>query len=435
MRRDIQLNTRVTSAHYDELKNIWNVKTTDGQSLTCHFFIPATGALSASLDPPFPGLDTFKGDWYKSSNWGNRKLNFEGKRVAVVGTGATGVQIVPIVAHNAASVTVFQRTPNYVLPGRNYQVTEALNQEVKRNYDDVWNLAQNQVFGFAMPTSGRTIADVDDAGHQQVLEAGWEAGGFRFIFETFDDMLLDPKSNEVAAEFVRRKIRAVVKDPKKADLLCPKYPLMAKRPPLGHFYYEAYNRPNVQLVDVSKNPIVEATTKGLRTATDEYEFDIIIFAIGFDVATGGLDNIDIRGPTQSLKEDWSKRLETYLGIGVEGFPNLLLIAGPQVPSANVPVVIDHTAEWIGNLISHMRKNGYRRLEPKSEAVDRWCDQCQLVFDSTLLAKASEQVSSWYIGANVPGKRHTVLLYFGGLVEYMKHSRKEAGDGYQGFKFS
>jgi len=437
MRKDIQFSSRVKSAHYDEAKNIWTITTEKGDSYTSTFFIPASGVLSIGRKPPFPGVDSFKGEWYQTSSWPKERVDFVGKRVAVVGTGATGVQVVPIVAHHAKSVTVFQRTANYVIPGRNHALTEDQLQEIKRNYDEIWNKARGQVFGFPMETYGRTIDSVkDEAEHQRILEAGWESGGFRFVFETFDDLLTNDKSNEAAAAFVRNKIHTIVKDPKTADLLSPNYPLLAKRPPLGHFYYEAFNRPNVKLVDISNDPIQEITPQGIRTGTAEYEFDTIIYAIGFDAGTGALIQMDVRGKNnRSLSEEWSKRLETYLGITVEGYPNMFMITGPQSPFANIPVVIDNTVDWIGKAISYMRDHGYKRAEPTQGASEKWGDHVKAVFDATAMARSSATVHSWFVGANVPGKPLAALFYFGGVAAYFEHCEKEAAAGFPDLKFS
>ncbi|KAJ9646677.1 hypothetical protein H2204_000369 [Knufia peltigerae] len=437
MHKDIQFNTAIVGAKWDESTRTWTVLTATGASYTCRFFIPATGALSGSLEPPFPGLNTFQGEWYKTSDWPKDKtVDFLGKRVAVVGTGATGVQVVPIVAHSAASVTVFQRTPNYVLPGRNFYVPEPMNNEVKRNYDQVWGKAMQHVFGFPFDKETRTLASVpDDEERRQILEAGWEAGGFRYVYQTFEDLFYDAKSNEMVSEFVRQKIRAIVKDPKTADLLCPRYPIMAKRPPSGHFYYESFNRPNVSLVDISDSPITEVTKTGLRTATNEYDFDIIIFAVGFDVATGGLTRIDIQGLESTLKEDWGKSLTTYMGVGVSGYPNMFLVAGPHAPASNVPVAVDVMCDWIGKEINYMAKHGYTRIEPSAEAQNEWCKKCASDFEGSLLAKASEEIKSWYIGANVPGKPYSVLLYFGGLQKYLVMAHDEEEAQYPAFRFS
>jgi cation diffusion facilitator CzcD-associated flavoprotein CzcO len=281
IRKDIQLNTKVTAASRDESSNIWRVTTAQGEEYTCRFLVSATGPLATPIKPPYPGLESFKGEWYQTGLWPKDKVQFTGKRVAIIGTGATGVQLLPVIAHTAKHVTVFQRTPNYVIPGRNHTLIDEQMDEIKANYQDVFTRARSQVYGFDITDATLKIDDLgSDAEIQQVLEAGWEKGGFRYIFETFSDVVLSPKSNEAVSEFVRRKIRAIVKDKEVADLLCPHYPIVSKRPPVGHFYYEAFNRDNVNLVDIKSDPIQEITSAGLRTSGREFEFDMIIFAIG-----------------------------------------------------------------------------------------------------------------------------------------------------------
>jgi cyclohexanone monooxygenase len=355
--------------------------------------------------------------------------------VGVVGTGATAVQVIPEIAHLAEHVTVFQRTPNYVMPSRNHPVTEAKRTEIKRNYDAIWAQARRQVFAFPMDPAGRTMADVTPEQHQQVLEAGWEAGGFRYIFETFDDLMVNEESNEVASEFLRNKIRAIVKDPKTAELFCPDYPLATKRPPLGHFYYETFNRDNVTLVDVSDNPIQEITPRGLRTETDEYQFNVIIFAVGFDAVTGALTHLDVRGTGgTTIAQKWAAGPETYLGICVEGFPNMFMISGPQAPFANIPVIIDNTVDWIGQAITHMRAGGHRRMDATAEASQEWSLLTKKLLDATILAKG-ERVHSWFLRANIPGKPVSVLFYFGGAGAYFDHCQQVADQNFPGLAFS
>ncbi|EXJ78156.1 cyclohexanone monooxygenase [Capronia epimyces CBS 606.96] len=437
LRQQFEFNTRIASAEYNSDRNVWTVTTSTGQSYTSTFLITASGPLSSQRRPPFDGLDSFQGKWYQTSSWPKEGVDLVGKRVAVIGTGATGVQVIPIVAHEAESLTVFQRTPNYVIPGRNHSISPELLGEIRRNYDQVWNQARGHVFGLAYSPADRTVADVNEAEHQEVLERGWETGGFRFVFESFDDVLLDPKSNEAMAEFVRNKIRTIVKDKKTAELLSPKYPFLAKRPPLGHFYYEAYNRPNVKLVDISDNPIKELTPKGIRTQSgDEYEFDVIIFAIGFDVATGALTDMDIRGRDHtSLSEKWSKTLETFLGITVPGFPNLFMASGPQSPFANIPVCIDHEVNFIGRAISDLRQHGHTKMEPTEAAALQWATHVEESFKATLLGSSSAKVHSWYVGANVPGKPQNVQFYFGGVGNYFAQIEKEAAAGFPSFEKS
>jgi cyclohexanone monooxygenase len=434
MRRDIQFSTRVRTAVYDEDARTWEVTTDRGDSYTCTYFITAAGVLSEPYKPTFPGLDDFQGEWYLTGHWPHEEVDFTGKRVAVIGTGATGVQIIPIAAHTAAEVTVFQRTPNWVLPARNYTLTEDERRAIRADYDQIWERARKHYFAFPWEPANRVMSDVTPEEAQKILERGWEAGGFRFIFETFDDILTDEKSNEVAAEFMRNKIRAMVHDPDTAELLCPKdYPLAAKRPPLGHFYYEAFNRDNVTLVDVSDNPITEITRTGVRTGAEEYDADIIVFATGFDAVTGALVNLDVRGRGGvTLQEKWAAGPKTQLGIGVDGFPNMFMICGPQTPFANIPVVIDGIADWIGQAINHLRENDLAEMEATPEAVESWRRHVEDLVNATLLPKGKR---SWFLGANVPGKPNVVLFHFGGAGMYRREAQEAIDRGFEGFAFT
>ncbi|HEY2202892.1 MAG TPA: NAD(P)/FAD-dependent oxidoreductase [Pseudonocardia sp.] len=434
MRRDIRLRTRVRSAVYDEASRTWTVTTDQGQTLTCTYFITAAGLLSQPYRPPFPGLDDFEGEWHVTGHWPKDGVDVAGKRVAVIGTGATAVQVIPIVAHTAAHLTVFQRTPNYVLPARNYTLTDDERRSIRANYESIWRKTREHFFAFAMDYTGRTVDDVTPEEHQKILEGGWEAGGFRFIFETFDDIFVDERSNEAAAEFVRNKIRAIVKDPETAELLCPKdYPLAGKRPPLGHFYYETFNRDNVSLVDVNESPIEGITATGVRTATGEHEADIIIFATGFDAVTGSLTTMDIRGRNgTTLTEKWQAGPRTHLGIAVDEFPNMFMICGPQTPFANIPVVIDGIVEWIGGAIRHLRDNDVCAMEAAPEAVDHWRRHMDDLVNATVLPKGR---NSWFLGDNIPGKPHVVLFYFGGAGAYRKECQEAADRGFEGFALS
>jgi cyclohexanone monooxygenase len=282
LRKDVQLNTTVTAAHRDEKHNLWTVSTSDGAQYTCTYLVAGTGPLATPIKPPFPGLDTFKGEWFQTGIWPAKKIDFANKRVAVIGTGATAVQVIPIVAHSAKHLTVFQRTPNYVIPGRNHPLLPHQTEEILRDYPEIKQRAMEQTWGFDMMDSKQMYDAIkeDPAEVQRILEGGWEKGGFRYFFETFADLLISDESNREIAEFIRRKIKAIVKDPKTAELLCPQYPVVTKRPPLGHNYYEAYNRPNVRLVNIKNDPIQDVTTTGLKTGSEEFEFDMIIFALG-----------------------------------------------------------------------------------------------------------------------------------------------------------
>jgi cation diffusion facilitator CzcD-associated flavoprotein CzcO len=457
LRKHIELNTRVTTAHWDATQNTWTVTTSKGETYTANFLVTATGPLATPLKPPFPGLDSYKGEWYQTGLWPKEKIDFAGKRVGVVGTGATAVQVIPIVstlfifapihymgssrpsqvAHNAKSLTVFQRTPNFVLPARNYPLTDDQQAALKRDCETVLNRARTQSFGMDMVDATLKSTDLQtEAEIQRVLEYGWEIGGFRFVFETFGDMLTDLKCNETAGEFVRNKIRSVVKDPKTAELLCPYYTILSKRPPLGHFYYEAFNRPNVQLVDVKNDPITAITPNGLRTGSTEYEFDMLIFAIGFDAITGTLAQIDIRGSDDKhLGDQLEKDLSTAYGITVPNFPNLFMVSGPQAPFANLPVIIDNTVSWIGQALSYMRDRGHQRVDTKPGVADNWSELVDACFQGTVLPQGAKDTRSWYIGANVGDKTVRPLFYFGGVKPYFEYCDKEINEGFPGFVFS
>ena len=285
LRKQIQFKTQISGAYRDEANNVWKVKTSDGNEFTSTFLITATGPLATPLKPPFPGLDSYKGEWYQTGLWPKHEVDFVGKRVAVVGAGATAVQVIPVVAHSAKSLTVFQRTPNYVFPARNHPLTPAQMNEIKRNYEKHWQRARGQAFGMDFVDATRKMDDMkDEKAFERILNMGWEQGGFRFVFETFADMLTNQKCNDAAAEFVRNKIRSIVHDEETAELLCPHYSILSKRPPLGHHYYETFNRENVKLVDVRTDPIEDVTPTGLRTKSTEYDFDLIIFAVSIPIS-------------------------------------------------------------------------------------------------------------------------------------------------------
>jgi cyclohexanone monooxygenase len=434
MRKDIQFNARVVSARFDEANTTWEVTTDQGDTYRCTYLVTSAGLLSSPYQPDFPGLDDFTGDWYLTGRWPKDGVDFTGKRVAVIGTGATAVQAIPMIAHTAKHLTVFQRTPNYVLPARNYLLSDDERQAIRANYDEIWSKCRRHFFGFPWDYAGRTIADVTPEEHQKILEGGWEVGGFRFIFETFDDVFTDEASNAVASEFVRNKIRAVVHDPETAELLCPKdYPLAGKRPPLGHFYYETFNRDNVSLVDVSAEPIAGITANGVRVGDDEYEADIIVFATGFDAVTGSYTGLDIRGRDGvELAQRWREGPKTQLGITVDGFPNLFMICGPQTPFANIPVVIDGIVDWIGGALTHLRENSFKTIEPTPDAVEKWTRHMEDLVNATVLPQGK---NSWFLGQNIPGKPNVVLFHFGGVGVYREECQDEADRGYRSFTLS
>ena len=438
LRRDIQFGTRVRAAVFDEERDRWTVTTEQGETFDCRYLISASGLLSAPHEPPYAGLKDFRGDWYLTARWPHEPVDVTGKRVAVIGTGASAIQLIPIVAETAARLTVFQRTANYVLPARNYVLHDAQRQAIKANYPKIWEKTGRQAMGMPMNPANRTMADVTPEQHRRILEAGWEEGGFRYFLETFDDIFVDADSNALASEFVRDKIRTIVKDPATAELLCPNadHPLGAKRPPLGHFYYETFNRENVELVDVFDNAIADVTPTGVRLADGtEYEVDVIIFAMGFDAMTGSQTSIDVHGRNGStIAAKWRGGPRTHLALTVDDFPNFFLIAGPQIPFANAPVMIEPSAEWIGGAIAHMREHGYTRMEATPEAVEEYQAQISAFYNATIFP-AGENIRSWFVGANTPGKSFGVALNFGGFPNYITEVTREAQGGYGCYRFS
>jgi cation diffusion facilitator CzcD-associated flavoprotein CzcO len=437
MRKDITFNTKIVSAHFDDETTRWTFTTDGGETVTSRFFVSAAGLLTVLLDPPFPGRDRFEGECYDTARWPKDGVDFTGKRVAVIGAGASGVQVMPIAAHSAAQVTLFQRTPNYVMPARNHPLTDAQSNEIKANYTEIWDQARRQAFGFPMDPAGRTISDVTPEEIERILEAGWESGGFRFVFETFDDLMVSDECNAYATEFVRKKIRAIVKDPKTADILCPDYPLGAKRPPLGHFYYETFNRDNVDIVNVKDEAIEEITAKGIRTTKGEYEFDVIVLALGFDGVVGAMTHMDVRGRRgETINEKWAGAPETNLGICVEGFPNMFMILGPSTTAGNVPVVMDEVVKWIGRALRHMDERGYARMETTKEASDAWYKVSMDVLEQTVLThvEVGQGIHSWMIGTNVSGEVRP-LFYMGGAGNYFALINEIADRDFEGFVFA
>lgn len=433
----IRFGQTVTAASYDELANLWTVTTADGGQFTCTYLLPAVGPLSIPLDPKFKGMENFKGESYSTGRWPKEPVDFTGKRVAVIGTGASGIQTIPLVAEVAEHLTVFQRTPNYVMPSQNFDLDEKFQQVLKTELPQEWEKAQNHFFGFPLVPSGRTFESVTDEERERIFEEGWKKGGFHFVFETFDDIVYDQRSNDAAADFIRRKIKETVKDPEVAELLTPRnHPYVAKRPPSGTNYYETFNRENVTLVDIKSDPIELMTESGLRTRDGkEYEFDAVVFATGFDAVTGALDRIAITGKGGvKLTDQWVNGVETNLSIGVPNFPNMFMLFGPQVSYANAPVVTESLAGWLRDAIEHMRANGYDRVECTEGSASNWSTAVDEVFNQTLL-REGESVGSWYLGANVPGKPRRVLFYFGGADNFDTLLKQNVQQNFEGFEFT
>ncbi len=435
LRRDIQLQARVVSAVYDEAEDRWLVTTEAGERFLARYCIMATGCLSIPQAPTFPGLDSFKGEWYHSANWPHEGVDFAGKRVGLIGTGSSGVQMTPEIAAQAAHLTVFQRTANYSVPAQNEPITPEQLKEVKANYGARRERALETHTGHFLIANDKSAMEVSEEERRKEFEFRWKGagGGFRML-RAFNDLMVNKQSNEKAAEFVRSKIRETVKDPVTAELLCPKedLPFGTKRLCVDTDYYQTFNRPNVALVDVKSDPLVEATPTGLRTQSGKhFALDVIVFATGFDAMTGALKSIDVRGVGgQVLRDKWAHGPRTYLGLAVAGFPNLFILAGPGSPSvlSNMVHSIELHVDWLTRCLEEARERGVRRIEAQQQAEDDWVRHVNEVADRTLYPTAN----SWYMGSNMPGKPRVFMPYVAGVPAYRKIVNEVAADGYRGF---
>ena len=432
----IQLNTEIVSADFQEGSGLWLVKTGAGEEYTCKYFVSAMGMISEPVIPKFKGIENFKGACFHSARW-PEGLDYEGKRIGIIGAGSTTVQMLPVTTETAKSVTVFQRTANFVMPAVQKPMTPEWDKEIKENYDDIIAKCRNHVFGMAFDSPvGRTIADTRPEEVQKILEEHWPRGSFRFVFETFDDLLGDPESNKVAGDFVIKKMKERVNDPEIAEMLTPKgYPFFAKRPPLDHNYFEAYNRENVKLVDINdREPIVEFTETGIHTTENEYEFDIVVLATGFQAYTGAQEALPIRGRNGLLLRDkWDAVSSSILGVFVAEFPNLFMITGPQAPFANLPTSIEQNIKYIVDCVKKMESEGYDLCEPQQKAEDDWVQHVAEVHEQTLMAQG-DKVHSWMMGANLEDRAPRVLIYFGGANVYYDLMRTSVDLGFPEVQF-
>ena len=431
LRRDIQLETRVTAAVFDEATSRWSIRTDRGHEVSAQFCIMATGCLSSAQVPKFEGLESFKGKWYHTGHWPHEGVDFTGQRVGVIGTGSSAIQSIPIIAEQAAHLFVFQRTPNFSVPAHNAPLDPEFERQVKANYAEFRRQARESRVGFVVERNDASALDVSPEEREREYETRWKRGGLGFS-STFNDILLSKDANGTAAEFFRAKIQSIVRDPAVADTLTPKtYPLGTKRLCVDTNYYATFNRDNVTLVDLTKSPIEAITPDGVRTSRQAYALDSIVFAIGFDAMTGALLAVDIRGRDgQTLKERWAEGPKTYLGLAVAGFPNLFMITGPGSPSvlSNMIVSIEQHADWIADCIEYLRNNDRKAIEATMEAQDKWVQHVNEVGHLTLYPQAN----SWYMGANIPGKPRIFMPYIGGVGVYRQKCDEVAAKGYEGF---
>jgi cyclohexanone monooxygenase len=431
LRSGITFNTRVTSAVLDEDTLRWTVTTDGGEVISARFCIMATGPLSAALTPDFPGLRTFAGEVYHTAHWPHEPVDFTGKRVAVIGTGSSGIQSVPVIAEQAEQLYVFQRTPNYSVPAGNRTLTADDVAEYKASYAERRRLSWRSGGGSPHTPHPKLTMQATARERREAFEKRWELGGVLFS-KTFTDQMTDMAANEEARKFYEEKVRAVIDDPQVADLLIPTdHPIGTKRICTDTNYFQTFNRPNVNLVSVRATPIESIDTTGINTADAHYDLDVIVFATGFDAMTGALGKIDIvgRGGAQ-MREHWKDGPRTYLGLGVDGYPNLFIVSGPGAPAvlANMVLHAEAHVNWIADCIAHLDQHGHAGIEAIPDAVDNWLAECAQRAEATLFTKAN----SWYLGANVPGKPRVFMLFLGGFAVYNGICAEVANAGYKGF---
>lgn len=435
LRPDIQLDTKVARADFDDQNNQWIIQTANGEQFESTFLVTAVGCLSTANIPTIPGLEDFGGDWYHTGHWPHDGVDLAGKRVGLVGTGSTGIQAAPVIAEQAAHLTVFQRTANYSVPSRNCPLDDEAQAWIARNRDEIRRQARRTTNGHPFDIPERSALDVPADERTAIYEAAWERGGLRFR-ATFKDLLTSREANETASGFIRDKIRSIVKNPDTAEKLVPHDHLYAtKRPPIDTNYFETFNRDNVALVDLKAEPLERIVKEGFRTTAGTYPLDVIVFATGFDALTGPLFGLNVHGSDGvALKDVWADGPRTYLGLQTPGFPNLFTITGPGSPSVltNMPVAIEQHAEWIAECISHLRETGASRIEATPEATAKWGQHVNDAAAKTLLPMAS---SSWYLGANVPGKPKVFMPYAGGMAHYAQICADVAANRYDGFAIS
>ena len=429
LRRDIRLGTTVTAARFE--RDAWVVTTAGGEELSARHLILAVGNLTAVKRPDFAGLEDFEGDWYHTARWPAEGVDLTGKRVAVVGTGSTGIQTIPRIAEQAAQVVVFQRTPNYSMPAVNRPLGADELREVLAGYDERRRRARESDAGVPIAPPRRAAREATPEERREAYERGWRRGGINALSAAFSDLFTDADANRTAQDFARAKIRETVRDPVVAETLCPTHTIGTKRTCVDIGYFETYNRDDVELVDARRSPIEAITRRGIATADAEYPVDVIVFAIGFDAMTGALLEIDIRGRDGvALRDAWADGPRTLLGLAVAGFPNMFTITGPGSPSvlSNMVVSIEQHVDWIAGCLAYLREHGVACIEAQPAAQDAWVEHVAALADATLYPEAT----SWYVGANIPGKPRVFMPYVAGCGAYRRECEEVAARGYEGF---
>lgn len=432
LRKDIQFDTGITSVEWDEAAAQWVVGTTGGETHRAKYFISGAGTLSVPKEPEFPGVDSFAGDVLLTGNY-REPYDFTGKRVGIIGTGASGIQAVSEIAKQAAHLTVFQRTPNYATPIGNRPTDPHEEKAAKAHYREIRDASRNHFLGVPYDKVQSSALAVSADERRRVFDERWNGGGFQLFIDSFQDILFDQEANDTVAQYIRDRIHERVGDPQVADLLSPTdHPYGTKRPPLETDYYEAFNRDTVELIDVKRNPIERISPAGVVTAEAGYDLDVLLLATGFDACTGPMLAMNVvgRGGTQ-LADVWADGPQTYLGLTIHAFPNLFMVTGPQSPSVlyNMPLAIEDHVDFSADAIQHMERNGYDTIEPTEQAQQDWVAQTNEIADATLLSTSK---SSWYMGANIPGKPRRPLVYLGGAPAYRQICDDVVRDGYRGF---
>src|SRR4051812_28013521 len=432
LRSDIQLNTRVDQAVFDARANTWVGTTSVGTSVSANYVVLATGCLSNARMPDIKGLSEFKGKVYHTGHWPHEPVDFTGQRVAVIGTGSSGIQSVPVIAEQASQLTVFQRTPNFSIPARNAALTAEEREAFRAKYPEIRRFAREEARnGIYTEMPDRGALDDGDNERRSKYEARWAHGGLTFM-SVYNNLAIDKAANDTAANFVRGKIAEIVKDPDTARLLQPNnHPIGSKRICIDSDYYAAFNRSNVKLVDIRSNPIEQILPNAVRAGGKDYEVEALVLATGFDAMTGSVAKIDIRGRNgQTLNQKWAEGPKTYLGLMSAGFPNLFIITGPGSPSvlSNMIVSIEQHVEWIADCLAYIRDRGLDTIEADKGAEDKWVAHVNEVAYTTLYPQAN----SWYMGANIPGKPRIFMPYIGGVGPYRQICNDVAAKGYEGF---
>jgi len=430
LRRHFRFGTEVTSAIYQEDENLWEVTTDTGEIYRAKYVVNAVGLLSAINFPDLPGLDTFEGETIHTAAW-PEGTSLAGKRVGVIGTGSTGQQVITALAPEVEHLTVFVRTPQYSVPVGNRPVTQEQIDAIKADYDNIWDRAKNSAVAFGFEESTVPAMSVSEEERTRVFQQAWDqGGGFRFMFGTFCDIATDEAANEAAASFIRSKIAEIITDPDTARKLMPTG-LYAKRPLCDNGYYEVYNRPNVEAVAIKENPIREVTAKGVVTEDGVlHELDVLVFATGFDAVDGNYRRLEIRGRNGlHINDHWDGQPTSYLGVTTANFPNWFMVLGPNGPFTNLPPSIETQVEWISDTVAYAERNAIRAIEPTPEAEAEWTQTCTDIANATLFTRGD----SWIFGANVPGKKPSVLFYLGGLGNYRAILSGVVADGYRGFE--